>query len=297
MIFKPIIQIMKSDIFKSTAVMVITFIVAISFTSCSKDDPIVLSNPSATIILHRNDEQAVSLKSGDNISWSSNNEFVATVEDGKVTGKHVGSTTIVAQNDESRIEVPVTVTPAYFLYDDPIIEFGLTKKTLLARETHELISEVTDSTDLLYNYSKGEYAFLTGYDLDDSEKLIHTIVLGNKKDEGAFNNDELKEIAYYFAERFAYIGDDEDGYGIFINDTNLSKVTMGVHLGISKKGSLQAIYAPATVSITGSITVSTRSVVFNEPFHLSRFGKVCAFEKGSFINISQYTERDSTTEY
>lgn len=64
------------------------------------------------------DTQIVYVETGDpdNVAWRSDNEFVATVERGRISGLRIGQTRITANN----ASVSVTVRGRSDLYDEPM---------------------------------------------------------------------------------------------------------------------------------------------------------------------------------
>lgn len=96
-----------------------------SVTSCSKDSDSESSKPSldkSNITLYAS-EKAKLTYTGNTCKWSSDNELVATVDNGVITAKHVGTTTIHA-ND---LACQVTVKPKYNTYVEPCIFWGASK--------------------------------------------------------------------------------------------------------------------------------------------------------------------------
>lgn len=100
--------------------------VCCAITACSSDDDegsgIVVS-PSS-ISLHY--EETQQLKADGATSWLSEDEFVASVDQsGLVKGGHVGTTKIIATNGSKKSACEVTITPKYYLFDEPLLRWGL----------------------------------------------------------------------------------------------------------------------------------------------------------------------------
>ena len=62
-------------------------------------------------------------------------EFVAEVsEDGIIKGNHVGKTIITATSDNGEALCEVVVNAKYSTYTEPVLEFGVDKATVKAKE-------------------------------------------------------------------------------------------------------------------------------------------------------------------
>ncbi len=149
-------------------------LVSISFTSCSKDEDGDISpsiTPSITpssISMYYN--STYQLNGSNVVTWESSNEFVATVDSkGLVRGGHVGTTTISASNGKNTATCNVTIIPKVILYDDPILEWGVSKSTIISKESHSLKSS-SSSAMLAYDYSIGGNSCLLTYNFTN-EKL------------------------------------------------------------------------------------------------------------------------------
>lgn len=121
----------------------------------SDDDNAKLSLNKSTVTLnYKTTEQ---LKASGKVEWTSENDFVASVnENGVIEGKHVGKTFIVASNGTEEVKCAVEVAPKYNTYSEPILDFGITKAELKGRENRELLSET--STTIKYRGNSGSAA-------------------------------------------------------------------------------------------------------------------------------------------
>lgn len=122
-------------------------------SSCGDD-----TNDTPTVPLTLN-EAAISVNynktfelkaSKNNVSWTSNNDFVAIVNtNGMVTGNHVGEAIITASSGNERVTCKVTVMPIDNTYIMPLKEWGASptdiKDTMSEQFSNmELISEEED---------------------------------------------------------------------------------------------------------------------------------------------------------
>ena len=101
------------------------------------------------------DTQIVYVETGDpdNVAWRSDNEFVATVERGRISGLRIGQTRITANN----ASVSVTVRGRSDLYDEPMedLSWNMTREQV----DKNYINNLTYSTSTM---TVGR----TGYDDD-----------------------------------------------------------------------------------------------------------------------------------
>jgi len=124
-------------------------------TSCSKDDDVAepsVNLSTTNIVMYH--EQTKKITAENATRWSTENDFVATVdENGLVTGGHVGTTKIIASNRSSSATCNVTIQPRYNLYDSPILDWGASMSEIRNKETHENMS-MSSTTSLAYFYNK-----------------------------------------------------------------------------------------------------------------------------------------------
>ena len=106
-------------------------VVAAFFVGCAeKEKALTLSPSSAT--LHHDDQQYVHIiGEPTGVEWFSENEFVAKVDNGTITGNHLGMTVVYAQLNNKKGACAVTVTPKYFTYEEPLIDWSLTKTDVI----------------------------------------------------------------------------------------------------------------------------------------------------------------------
>ena len=128
--------------------LILMGLMCISLTACGGDDDGGSNSPSLdkTSLSLYVEETSILKYSEGNCSWSSDNPLIAEVKDGVVTAKHVGITTIHANN----LTCTVTVKPKYTSYAEPYMGWGSSKsvvKSMMSRYT--LKSE--DTTGLTYN--------------------------------------------------------------------------------------------------------------------------------------------------
>lgn len=117
-----------------------------AFTGCSKDDD---SNKSQLLnksySMYHEDTQPIEGTNISDLTWDSENEFVATVKGNTITGQFIGKTTVRSTTDG--LSFTVEVNPRYHLYNEPLLDFGASKAEIKAKRGTPT-SE--DTTSLLY---------------------------------------------------------------------------------------------------------------------------------------------------
>lgn len=122
----------------------------VSFFSCSSsssdDEPFSMN------------ERAITIQKGDKYtithtgkaSWSSEDTFVASVNDGEVTANHVGETAIYAISGGSKSQCNVTVRGLYNYFREPLCKMNATPEDVMRYETRSLDTKRSDRTMLFY---------------------------------------------------------------------------------------------------------------------------------------------------
>lgn len=195
-----------------------TFICAMLFTSCENSK--IKISPSY-VTLHC--EEEVGLTAIDNhsdVRWVSDDDFVASVNsNGIVTAEHVGRTTITAKDGKDEAYCSVSVTPEYYTYNEPILDWGCSKQTIISKKGTPDDNQ-TDGLVYVQSESKGiieMYMFENGklYGCGVALKLSYA------------NTD----VANFLLERYQVVGVN-NGIYYFINAMTLETATLGVSLMI-----------------------------------------------------------------
>lgn len=135
----------------------------VSFFSCSSsssdDEPFSMN------------ERAITLQKGDKYtithtgkaSWSSEDNFVASVNDGEVTANHVGETAIYAMSGGSKSQCDVTVRGSYNYFREPLCKLNVTPEDVMRYETRSLDTKRSDRNMLLYYPAMNEDIDVVAY--------------------------------------------------------------------------------------------------------------------------------------
>ena len=116
-------------------------------------------------------ERAITLQNGDKYtithtgkaSWSSEDNFVASVNDGEVTANHVGETAIYAMSGGSKSQCNVTVRGSYNYFREPLCKLNATPEDVMRYETRSLDTKKSDRTMLIYYPAMNEDIDVVAY--------------------------------------------------------------------------------------------------------------------------------------
>lgn len=195
--------------------MLTVLFMAVTFTACSSDNDdngFSISLSEATI---KGVDSFVQITSSSpNVKWSSENPYIATIsEDGKIKSAHIGETYIVAQSNGKTKKCKVTVTPQYFIYKEPITDFGKSKEEIIKTlgtpflDKGDILSYINDNQDIVVNY-----VFKEGK-LDNCFVLLKATL-------------NIINIAYFLTERYELVPRDFGGKYAFINALTAKEATM-----------------------------------------------------------------------
>ena len=183
-------------------------------SSCSDDDDDNDSfsvNPSS-VSLNSLDTEQLTTDDGRIVTWSTSDDFVATVDDnGLLKAVHVGEASVTATDSKGATAVvSVTVEPKHNLYVEPCVKWGISKDVLKGIDKREI---VTDDDDALLLEAGGS-----------AMRILYTF-----KD-GALNAAAVSvslayssTLAEFLFERYEYLGQYDD-YFIFKDNKGLSVI-------------------------------------------------------------------------
>lgn len=209
---------------KKTIFALLNFIViaSLSFTSCSKDDdeePLNISKQSVNMV----HGDTITITTNQKATFSSSNTFVATVSDnGKIEAKHVGQAVISASANGQIKQCTVTVKPVYNLYEEPILDFTLSKADILAKEKRTL--EIDRDTALTYTDKK---TYLMVYSFDKSTSKLKSATYGIPN----ISYVQSEVLADFLLERYQAI-DVRGTESYFINSDSVNDATMLVQMSL-----------------------------------------------------------------
>lgn len=213
----------------------------VSLSSCSSssgdDEPFTMN------------ERAITIQKGDKYtithtgkaSWSSEDPFVASVNDGEVTAKHVGETAIYAISGGSKSQCDVTVRGLYNYFREPLCKLNATPEDVMRYETRSLDTKRSDRTTLIYYPAMNEDIDVVAYSFEN-DKLVNSFV-GMTMHGNA--SQALQMMNNFMSER--YVGSVVSQGYIYINAT--SKDTASKRVFVSNtipgyEGITTALYTP-----------------------------------------------------
>lgn len=210
---------------------------AIAFTSCGDDETpqeIYLNTNSAAISYHQTQTLTATEK---NCNWSSDNEFVATVDkDGVVTANHVGEATVTAEKNGVSASCKVTVVATNTAFVLPVLDWGATVAQVKAKVPTNL-KLVQDEADELGYESEDNGGFPAyGYTFTnnalDGAGLVVTLQQDEDGDLMGFLEQNYKEL------------EEADDVFVFINANTAAEATTKVEYMLNDAGNVSAIFYP-----------------------------------------------------
>ena len=155
--------------------------------------------------------------------WESGNEFVASVNSGTITGNHVGETFVSANVNGKTAICQVEVTPQYYTYVEPIMQWGISPNEL------KNIKGTPDQT-----LSSGTLAYYQ----DTNKGIIEMYTFKNNKltSCGVMLNTKNSDVGSFLVERYQVISE-QDGMFVLVNAMSLDEATLGVGFQIVSSSS------------------------------------------------------------
>lgn len=226
------------------------------FASCGNDDEDnSMSLDKGAVSL--NYGQTTTLKASEkNVTWYSDNDFVATVDDkGEVTAQHVGETKIYASKDGERVACTVTVNATNNNFKLPILTWGSTYAYVL--NAGKSISpnlvvdpDITVENEEIFFYTDdgSEYGVLPWYDyIFNNGELDSSILTISMAD------DSSKDFEGFLDQRYEYYrkGTDE-GRTVFFyrNSTTSETADIFVEYGMDPESGVYALFAKTVTTNT-----------------------------------------------
>lgn len=207
------------------AVLAFTFIGCNSWLDFPEPEPepepepnveavITLEETSTT--LHKGETYQINAECENHITYSSDNEFCATVsEEGLVTANYVGTAVITLDAESDTTTFEVTVAAQSELYPEPEIEIGETKEAVIERfgapvaETEEAIGYA--------NYSENTTMLMVMFDENNLVTSYAVIMDVNF----------VEELETFLSERYMFV-QEEEGLKVYINALTVDEATLFV---------------------------------------------------------------------
>lgn len=198
--------------------LVLMAVLAFAFVGCNSwldfpepepepepDVEAVITLEETSTTLHKGETYQINAECEAPISYSIENEFVATVsEEGLVTANYVGNTVVNLASESDTTAFEVTVEPVSNLYPEPEIEFGETKEAIIERfgqpeaETEDAIGYP--------NYSENSVMLMVMF---NEEGLVENYAV-------IFATSFEEELETFVSERYMFV-QEMDGMKIYVN--------------------------------------------------------------------------------
>lgn len=213
----------------------------VSFFSCSSsndDEPFSMN------------ERAITMQKGDKYtithtgkaSWSSDDDFVASVNDGEVTANHVGETAIYAMSGGSKSQCDVTVRGLYNYFREPLCKLNATPEDVMRYETRSLDTKKSDRTTLIYYPAMNEDIDVVAYTFKNGKlesAFVSMTMHGNA-------TQALQMMTNFMSERYFGDGISSAGY-VYMNATTTESASKFVYVTNTTpgyEGITAALYIP-----------------------------------------------------
>lgn len=189
--------------------LILSLLAVVFLTSCGNDnEPSKFSD--VTLVAG----STKTLKDGANFKWTSENDYIATLENGTIEAKRVGSVKMACSEGSFK----VTVTPQYNYYSEPYIQFGASKSDVKgAMKGSELVKETED----MLLYAGTEYTTYVCYSFKDSKLNSSSIYTQSKY---------VQECANWAKERYVIMAAGDNYIGLATVDMKTLIVLMPTKL-------------------------------------------------------------------
>jgi len=141
------------------------------FSSCEDDDKDKIQVKQTNLVMNFGDKIQIEAISPTRIYYISLEEFHAEVDKtGVITAGRIGQTEVVLINDKGDKRINVTVEPVHHLYDDPILEFGISREEIIKK-----LGKPDDEDNLFLFYETPNDGVLIAYYIENN-KLRNVLV-------------------------------------------------------------------------------------------------------------------------
>lgn len=225
---------------------------AIAFTSCEKEDKKdIIQMDVLEKKMYSTDTYQIQATSIADITYAVENRYHADVsEEGLVTARFVGETEITLSNGEDSKNIKVIVEPRHTVYDEPDIEFGETKKSIISKFGNP---HLEGEFVMVYDeYSTNAPRLIIVF--DDGKVSVYSVMV---KSSLISSLEDFLQERYMLYEEEALEGDPSI---TFINSLDITTATriIGMELPVSEQ--LQVVYAPINNTKKNSTDFSTHKL-------------------------------------
>lgn len=201
--------------------LLILFVLPMLFAGCNDDDRGGVSLDTYRVECKTGDTKQVNVMAGDpnSVIWRSDNEYIATVEKGRITGHRIGSTFVFANTTI----VAVVVSGRYNLYDEPIakVKWGMTKDEV----TRQMgFPDKVENNVITYNIISSVNSF-ESYEFDANNRLFGANI--------TVSREKTSQLDDFLAERYLLLSSSvENENRDYINGLTTGTSTMTVRRSV-----------------------------------------------------------------
>ncbi len=219
------------------SVIVLTGLSAISCSSSSDDTPFSMN------------ERAITMQKGDkytltytgSASWASDDDFVASVNNGEVTANHVGETTVYAMSGGNTAQCSVEVKGLYNYFREPMCKLNATTDDVMKYEKRSLDTKNSDKAMLIYYPAQNESVDVVAYTFknDKLESAFVAMTMNGNSSQA------LQMMNNFMSER--YIGGVANQGYVYYNAATMDAASKQVFVSNSISGYVgiaAALYTP-----------------------------------------------------
>jgi len=199
-------------------------IALLAFIGCTKDDSNSVSFDQDTFEIDYNQTYKLEYtSSGDGaITFKSDDVSIATVDnEGNVTGKLVGETTITVTQGDKSDQCKIVVNPTISIYTEPYVEYSCKPSTIKAKETRTLVSETV--SEIIYSGENSNVKSVT-YEMDSSVGMLAAIVILK-------SSVSLENAKAFLAQRYQ-LYDETSDVAEYVNGSTVISITSSLNIGI-----------------------------------------------------------------
>lgn len=183
---------------KSIILLSLIALIVSTVSSCSKDDDDNLKFQDVSITAG----STMTLSTGKDLKWTSENNYIATISNGEIEAKRVGEVKMASDKGTFKVKV----TPQYSYFNEPYMQFDASKQSVKnAMKSYSLIGETDDA--LLYQGNG--YTTYIMYSFENS-KLKYSYIMTKST--------YSTQVANWTAERYIYVTDTSDYIGMISVD-------------------------------------------------------------------------------
>ena len=210
------------------------------FAACSKDDGDDLKITSSRNVELISKKTSQIECSDSKATYSSENEYVATVSStGLITGKRIGETFIDVNGQKS---IKVSVTPVYTQFTEPQLMFGATKDEVYAKVGTNY--SISDNNGIVYTTTSGR---TRGYIYLLTDGKVSSILM-------VVNSIYIDSLTEFLLERYELATFSEKDYSVlYINALTTNKATMIIGEQIYSSSLIYVVYLPYSNSSSRAV--------------------------------------------